>query len=110
MALIFVDRDATGLVVVSLAIIGQIGISIGSMVLWPFYRGDLPDAHPLAGAGRVEQRGARGIDGDAAAGGRRAAGTGSASPIFLTFGVASFAVAMLWLFGTRETAGRKMTD
>ncbi|HXC58656.1 MAG TPA: hypothetical protein VN645_05030, partial [Steroidobacteraceae bacterium] len=34
--------------------------------------------------------------------------TGSASPVFMTFGLASFAVALLWLFGTRETAGRKI--
>jgi putative MFS transporter len=108
-SLIFVDRSAT-LVVVGLAIVGQIGISIGSMVLWPYTAETFPTrirslvlgtsssvaraasmaAQPLVG-GLLDR-------------------TGSASPVFLIFGLASFAVAMLWLFGTRETAGRAMTD
>jgi putative MFS transporter len=108
-SLIFVDRSAT-LVVVGLAIVGQIGISIGSMVLWPYTAETFPTrirslvlgtsssvaraasmaAQPLVG-GLLDR-------------------TGSASPVFLIFGLASFAVAMLWLFGTRETAGREMTD
>jgi len=32
------------------------------------------------------------------------------TPVFLVFGVPSLAVAMLWLFFVRETAGRKMAD
>ena len=36
--------------------------------------------------------------------------TGSVTLVFLVFGLASFAVALLWLFCVRETAGRKMSD
>ena len=36
--------------------------------------------------------------------------TGSVTPVFLVFGLASLAVALLWLLGARETAGRQMVD
>jgi hypothetical protein len=36
--------------------------------------------------------------------------THSTTLVFLAFGLASIAVALLWRFGTRETAGRKMAD
>jgi putative MFS transporter len=108
-ALIFIDRSATTLVV-TLAIIGQIGISIGSMVLWPFSAETYPTrirAMALGVSSSVAR--AASMTTQLLVGGVLQA-TGSASPIFLTFGLASFAVAMLWLFGTRETAGRKMAD
>lgn len=108
-ALIFVDRSATP-VVVSLAIIGQIGVSIGSMVLWPYSAETYPT--------RIRSL-ALGVSSSVARAASMATQllvggvlemTGSANPIFLTFGLASFLVAMLWLFGTRETAGRSMAD
>jgi MFS transporter, putative metabolite:H+ symporter len=107
--LIFVDRSAT-LVVVGLAIIGQIGISIGSMVLWPYTAETFPTrirslvlgtSSSVARAASMATQPLVGVLLDR---------TGSASPIFLIFGLASFAVAMLWLFGTRETAGSVMAD
>ncbi len=108
-AMIFIKLDAV-LVLVTLSIIGQIGISIGSMVLWPYTAETyatrirslvLGTSSSLARAasmltpllvGGILQK------------------TGSATLVFLVFGVASFAVAMLWLFGVRETAGRAMKD
>jgi putative MFS transporter len=96
--------------VVSLAIIGQIGVSIGSMVLWPYSAETYPT--------RIRSL-ALGVSSSVARAASMATQllvggvlqmTGSASPIFLTFGLASFIVAMLWLFGTRETAGRSMSD
>jgi putative MFS transporter len=109
LALIFVGRDATGLVV-TLAIIGQIGVSIGSMVLWPYTAETFPTRiRSLALGVSSSVARAASMATQLLVGGVLQA-TGSASPIFLAFGVASFAVAMLWLFGTRETAGRKMID
>jgi putative MFS transporter len=109
LALIFVGRDATGLLV-TLAIIGQIGVSIGSMVLWPY----TAETYPT----RIRSL-ALGVSSSVARAASMATQllvggvlqmTGSAGPIFLAFGLAAFATAMLWLFGTRETAGRKMID
>ncbi len=108
-ALIFVDRSAT-LVVVTLAIIGQIGISIGSMVLWPFTAETYPTRVRALALGTSSSVARAASSATQLLVGGVLQLTGSASPIFLAFGVASFAVSMLWLFGTRETAGRKMTD
>ncbi len=108
-AMIFPNIDAK-LQLVVLAIIGQIGISVGSMVLWPYTAetyatrirslvlgtsSSLARAAsmlaPLFVGGVLQTR-------------------GSATLVFLVFGLVSLAVAMLWLFGVKETAGRKMAD
>ena len=109
LAMIFIDVDAR-LWLVGLAIVGQIGISIGSMVLWPY------TAETYATRIRSLALGTSSSIARAAAmltpllvGGVLQA-TGSVTIIFLVFGLASFAVAMLWLFCVRETAGRKMAD
>jgi len=108
-AMIFIDVDER-LLLVGLAIVGQIGISIGSMVLWPY------TAETYATRIRSLALGASSSIARAASmltpllvGGVVQA-TGSVTLVFLVFGLASFAVAMLWLFGVRETAGRKMAD
>jgi MFS transporter, putative metabolite:H+ symporter len=108
-AMIFIDHDAT-FWIVGLAIIGQIGISIGSMVLWPY------TAETYATRIRSLALGTSSSLARAASmltpllvGGVLQV-TGSITPVFLVFGVASLAVALLWRFGTRETAGRKMLD
>ena len=107
--MIFPHIDAR-LQLVTLAIVGQIGISIGSMVLWPYTAetyatrirslvlgtsSSLARAAsmlaPLFVGGVLQTR-------------------GSATPVFVVFGIVSLAVAMLWLFGVRETAGQKMAD
>lgn len=108
-AMIFIDFDATAWLV-GLAIVGQIGISIGSMVLWP-------------STAEIYATRVRSLALGTASSVARAASmltpvlvggvlqvTGSITPIFLVFGLASFAVALLWLWGVRETAGRKMAD
>jgi putative MFS transporter len=109
MAMIFVDLDAR-FWLVGLAIVGQIGISIGSMVLWPY------TAETYATRIRSLALGTSSSIARAASmltpllvGGVLQA-TGSVTLIFLVFGAASFVVALLWLFGARETAGQKMTD
>jgi putative MFS transporter len=95
---------------VTLAIIGQVGISFGSMVLWPYTAetyatrirslvlgtsSSLARAAsmlaPLFVGGVLQTR-------------------GSADMVFVVFGLASLVVALLWLFGVKETAGRKMQD
>ena len=107
--MVFPQVDAR-LQLVTLAIIGQIGISIGSMVLWPC------TAETYATRIRSLVLGTSSSLARAASmlaplfvGGVLQAG-GSATPVFITFGLVSLAVASLWLFGVRETAGRKMSD
>jgi MFS transporter, putative metabolite:H+ symporter len=109
LAMIFIDKGAT-LGLVTLAIIGQIGISIGSMVLWPYTAETYPTRiRSLAlGTSSSVARGASMLTPLLV--GVVLQKTGSTTLIFLAFGIASLAVALLWRFGTRETAGRKMTD
>lgn len=109
LAMIFINVNAT-LLLVSLAIIGQIGISIGSMVLWPYTAETYPTRiRSLAlGTSSSVARAASMLTPLLVGGVMQA--TGSVTLVFLVFGLASFAVAMLWLFGVRETAGRKMAD
>jgi putative MFS transporter len=107
--MIFLDVDAK-LWLVALAIIGQIGISIGSMVLWPY------TAESFATRIRSLALGTSSSLARAASmltpllvGGVIAV-TGSVDLVFATFGIASCIVALLWFFGVRETAGQKMAD
>ncbi len=108
-ALVFVDRGAT-LLVVTLAIIGQLGISISSMVLWPYTAETYPTRIRSLALGTSSSVARAASSATQLLVGGVLQFTGSASPIFVAFGVASFAVALLWLFGTRETAGRAMVD
>jgi MFS transporter, putative metabolite:H+ symporter len=109
LAMMFVDLDARALLV-GLAIIGQIGISVGSMVLWPYTAETYPTRiRSLAlGTSSSTARAASMLTPLLVGGVLQA--TGSVTLVFLTFGLASLAVALLWLFGVRETAGRKMAD
>ncbi len=108
-AMIFIDLDAT-FWLVGLAIVGQIGISIGSMVLWPATAEIYPTRiRSLAlGTSSSVARGASMLTPLLVGGVLER--TGTVTLVFLVFGLASFAVALLWLFGVRETAGRKMAD
>jgi putative MFS transporter len=108
-ALIFVDRSAT-LFVVILAIIGQIGISIGSMVLWPYTAETFPTRIRALVLGTSSSLARAASSAAQPMVGYLLDRTHSHGPVFLVFGLASFAVSMLWLFGTRETAGRAMAD
>jgi putative MFS transporter len=109
LAMIFIELDETFLLV-TLAIIGQIGISIGSMVLWPYTAETYPTRiRSLAlGTSSSIARAASMLTPLLVGGVMQA--TGKVTLVFLVFGLASVAVAMLWLFAVRETAGRKMTD
>jgi putative MFS transporter len=109
LALVFVDRGATA-IVVSLAVIGQIGISIGSMVLWPYTAETYPTRIRSLALGASSSMARAASTATQLLVGGVLQLTGSASPIFIAFGAASFTVALLWLFGTRETAGRRMPD
>jgi MFS transporter, putative metabolite:H+ symporter len=109
LAMIFIDHSAT-LGLVTLAIIGQIGVSIGSMVLWPYTAETYPTRiRSLAlGTSSSVARGASMLTPLLV--GIVLQVTKSTTLVFLAFGLASIAVALLWRFGTRETAGRKMAD
>lgn len=109
LALIFIPIDAR-MVVVGLAIIGQIGISIGSMVLWPTTSETYPTRirAVVLGTSSSLARAASALAPLLV--GVVLQTTGSVTLIFIVFGLASFAVALLWLLGVKETAGQKMTD
>jgi putative MFS transporter len=108
--MIFIGVDKTALLV-SLAIIGQIGISTGSMVLWPATAETYPTRirSLVLGTSSSLARAASSLSPLLVGGVMQLAG-GAVTPVFLVFGVPSLAVAMLWLFFVRETAGRKMAD
>ena len=108
-AMIFLGVDAQPWLV-GLAIIGQIGISIGSMVLWPYTAESFATRiRSLALGTSSSLARAASMLTPVLVGGVIAA-TGSVDLVFATFGIASCLVALLWLFGVRETAGRKMAD
>jgi MFS transporter, putative metabolite:H+ symporter len=109
LTMIFINTNAT-ILLVTLAIIGQIGISIGSMVLWPYTAETYPTRiRSLAlGTSSSVARAASMLTPLLVGGVMQA--TGSVTLVFLVFGLASIAVAMLWFLGVRETAGRKMAD
>lgn len=108
-AMIFLDRSATTLLV-CFVIVGQIGISVGSMVLWPYTAETYPTrVRSLAlGTSSSIARAAAMMTPLLVGGILQVAG--SITPVFLVFGVAAVAAALLWLFGTKETARQKMVD
>ncbi|HWW64974.1 MAG TPA: MFS transporter [Sphingomonadaceae bacterium] len=107
--MLFLNLDAR-LWLVGLAIIGQIGISVGSMLLWPYTAETYATRiRSLAlGTSSSIARGASMLTPLLVGGVLEM--TGSITLIFLVFGLASLAVALLWLFGVAETAGREMVD
>jgi putative MFS transporter len=108
-AMIFIDHSATVLLV-GLAIVGQIGVSIGSLVLWPYTAESYPTRiRSLALGSSSSLARAASMLTPLLVGGVLEV-TGSITPVFLVFGLAAIAVALLWRFGTRETAGQKMVD
>lgn len=109
-AMIFISVDKTALLV-GLAIIGQIGVSIGSMVLWPYTSETYPTRirSLVLGTSSSIARAASSLS-PLVVGNVMQATNGAVTPVFLVFGLPSLAVALLWAFGTRETAGRKMAD
>ncbi len=93
---------------VTLTIIGQIGVSIGSMVLWP-YTAEVYETRVRAvalGAASSLARGASMLT-PLVVGGLLAV-TGTIAPVFLIFGLSAVTVALLWWRATQETAGREI--
>lgn len=107
LALTVLTTTAQGLVV-ALVILGQIGISIGSMVLWP-YTAEIYATRVRAVALGTASSLARGASmlTPLVVGGLLGL-TGSIIPVFLVFGLAGVSVALLWGFATHETAGREI--
>ncbi len=93
---------------VGLAIVGQIGISVGSMILWP-YTAEIFDTRirSLAlGTASSLARGASMLTPLVVGG--VIEWTGSVTFVFVIFGSSAIIVALLWLLATRETAGREI--
>jgi putative MFS transporter len=107
LALTVADHGREGLIV-ALTIVGSIGISIGSMVLWP-YTSEVYETNVRAAALGASSSLARAasMSTPLVVGGLLAA-TGSITPVFLVFGLSAGTVALLWIFATRETAGREL--
>jgi putative MFS transporter len=93
---------------ICLVMIGQIGISVGSMVLWP-WTSEIYTTRVRSTALGVMSSLARvaSMLTPLVVGGIMQA-TNAATLVFLIFGLASLAVALLWWRGTYETAGREM--
>ncbi len=93
---------------VGLTILGQIGISIGSMVLWP-YTSEIYETNVRAAALGASSSLARAASmSTPLVVGVALSMTGSIIPVFLIFGASAVAVALLWIFATKETAGREL--
>lgn len=94
--------------IVTLTIIGSIGGSIGSMVLWP-YTSEVYETSVRATALGVSSGLARAASmSTPLIVGVLLAATGSIGPVFLIFGASAGAVALIWIFLTKETAGREI--
>jgi putative MFS transporter len=96
------------MLVVGLAIVGQIGISISSMIVWP-YTAEIFGTRIRAVALGTSSSLARGASmlTPLIVGGVLQA-TDSVTIVFLIFGLSSLTVTLLWWQGTRETAGREL--
>jgi putative MFS transporter len=107
LALLLVPKEAW-MLVVGLAIIGQIGISISSMILWP-YTAEIYATRIRSVALGTSSSLARAASmfTPLVVGGVLQA-TGSVTLVFLIFGLSSLTVTLLWWQGTRETAGREL--
>lgn len=94
--------------VVTFAIMGAVGISVGSMILWP-YSAEIFETRIRSLALGTMSSTARGASmlTPIVVGGILQA-TGSVTPIFLVFGACSILAALLWVFATDETAGREI--
>ncbi len=106
-ALAFVDHSQEQLIV-TLTVMGSVGASIGSMLLWP-YTAEVYDTRVRAtalGAASSLARGASMLT-PLAVGGVLAL-SGSIAPVFLLFGASAVTVALLWTLATKETAGREI--
>lgn len=107
LGLVFAPRDGWALVV-GLMVVGQIGISVGSMILWPYTAETFTTrVRSLAlGISSSTARGASMLTPLVVGGVLES--TGSVTLVFLIFGVLALVVATLWWLGTTETAGREI--
>ncbi len=109
-ALLALTQVKTGpeALIVTLTIIGSIGGSIGSMVLWP-YTSEVYETSVRATALGMSSSLARAASmSTPLIVGLLLASTGSIGPVFLIFGLSAATVALLWTFATKETAGREI--
>lgn len=96
------------IMVVALLIIAQIGVSVSSMLVWP-YTAEVYDTRVRAvalGTASSLARGAAMLT-PLVVGGILDL-TNSVTLIFVIFGLSCLAVAIIWWRGATETAGRKM--
>ncbi len=95
---------------IALVMIGQTGISVGSILLWPWSAETFETRVRSTALGTMSSlaRAASMVTPQIVGGLLQL--TGSAIPVFLVFGLASLIVALLWWRGTRETAGRVFGD
>lgn len=107
LAMLAVPAEAWVLVI-ALLIVGQVGISVSSMILWP-YTAEIYETRIRSvalGAASSLARGASMLTPLVVGGVLHA--TGSITLVFLIFGTSALIVSLLWWRGTQETAGREM--
>lgn len=109
LALLAVPTSAWGLAV-GLVIIGQIGISVGSILLWPWSAETFETRVRSTALGTMSSLARAASMLTPLVVGTILQGTGSVTLVFLVFGTASLIVALLWWRGTQETAGRVFGD
>ena len=95
-------------VLVGLTILGQIGISIGSMVLWPYTSEVFETSVRAAALGASSSLARAASMSTPLLVGVVLATAGSITPVFLVFGASAVTVALLWIFATKVTAGREL--
>lgn len=96
--------------VIALAIMGQVGISIGSIVIWPFSAETLDTRVRSVALGVMSSLARAGAMLAPLLVGVVLDKTGQVTLVFLTFGLAALAVALLWWLWARETVGRAIGE
>jgi len=101
---------SASMLAIALVMIGQIGISVGSILLWPWSAETFETRVRSTALGAMSSLARAASMLTPLVVGGILQTTGSVKFVFLVFGTASLIVAVLWWRGTRETAGRVLGD
>ena len=95
---------------VALIVTGQLAISVGSLIVWPYTAENYPTRVRALGLGMVSSvaRGASMLT-PVAVGGILGSG-GSISMVFAVLGTCALCALLLWVGATRETARRSLDE
>ena len=108
MNLVFVGSNIPVLVI--MVALGHTGIGIGTVILWPYSAEAFPTRIRAMALGLCSAAARTASMLTPVLVGALIATTGSVEPVFGLFGVLGLAVAAIWIFATRETAGTRIDD